>query len=209
MTCTNNVSVNKERPMKLNRTIYQKKRGQGLLEFALITPVMLLLFFGIVDFGWIIFNYSQLYNGLREATRYGSVVGFAGTAQMENCTEIRNRLATTAGFAGIKTTPNGTIKIWYDDGRALSEPVYGTTQSNVVGDCNGTRFNPNNSYACASATICPDRGAPVSLVNGDRVVIDVNVQVNFLTPFIRSLVPQGITLHLRSARSIFPDGLAS
>jgi len=187
-----------------------KKNGQGLVEFALILPVLLLLLFGIIDFGWMIFNYSQLYNAMREATRYGSVVGFVpGQSQMTNCPEIRNQIVRNAGFSGVKATTS-YINIWYDDGRAVPSNELGADQSSVVGDCNGDAFNAHSAtYVCLSAAACPDRGTPANVMNGDRITIDVNVTVQFLTPFIRMFAPQGVTMHLRNTRSIFPEGLAS
>ena len=187
-----------------------KKNGQGLVEFALILPVLLLLLFGIIDLGWMVFNYSQLYHAMREATRYGSVVGFVpGQSQMTNCPEIRNQVVRNAGFSGVRATTS-YINIWYDDGRAVPTTELGADQSNVVGDCNGDAFNPHTStYDCLSATICPDRGTPPNVMNGDRITVDVNVNLQFLTPFIRMFAPQGVNMHLRNTRSIFPEGLAS
>src|SRR5258706_3512507 len=48
----------------------KKSRGQALVEFALVLPILLLLLFGTIDFGWIMFNYVSLYNVLREGIRY-------------------------------------------------------------------------------------------------------------------------------------------
>src|SRR5258708_12517747 len=93
-----------------------KRNAQGLVEFALILPILLLVLFGIIDMGWIAFNFSQLYNGLREGTRYGSVVGFGATAQYADCVQIRKTIADLAGFSAVRACPNPTnISIWYDD----------------------------------------------------------------------------------------------
>ena len=62
--------------MSLQHRLRSKSKAQGMVEFALITPILLLLLFGVIDFGWMVFNYSQLYNALREGVRYGSVPGF-------------------------------------------------------------------------------------------------------------------------------------
>jgi hypothetical protein len=185
----------------------KKSRGQGLVEFALIVPILLLLIFGIIDFGWIMFNYSQIYNGLREATRYGSVVGFSGTSQIVDCSGIRSRLITTAQFSGIRSSD---INIWYDDGRGVADDVVGTTQSSVVGTCS-TAFTANvtTNYVCQGSPSClSNRITPLVVENGDRIVIDVNVSIHFITPFINAFAPGGIPMHLRSTRSIFPTGLA-
>lgn len=51
------------------------EKGQTLVETALMLPVLLLLLFGIVDFGRIIFTYLTLDHAGREAVRYASVQG--------------------------------------------------------------------------------------------------------------------------------------
>ena len=52
-----------------------KKKGQGLVEFALILPVLLLLLMGIIEFAYVFASYSGLFNAAREGTRYGAVYG--------------------------------------------------------------------------------------------------------------------------------------
>jgi len=50
-----------------------QSRGQGLVEFALILPILLILLLGIIEFGYVFAAYSGLFNAAREATRYGAV----------------------------------------------------------------------------------------------------------------------------------------
>lgn len=47
-------------------------RGQAILEFALITPLLLLFLFGIVDFAWVMNNKVVTVNAAREAARLGA-----------------------------------------------------------------------------------------------------------------------------------------
>lgn len=49
--------------------------GQGLVEFALVVPVLLLLILGIVDFARGIFIYSVVQDAAREGARYAIVHG--------------------------------------------------------------------------------------------------------------------------------------
>ena len=50
-----------------------KKRGQSLVEFALVLPILLLLVFAIIDFGWLLGNQLLATYGCREGARYGAV----------------------------------------------------------------------------------------------------------------------------------------
>lgn len=52
-----------------------RSRGQGLVEFALVFPVLAVLIFGIIDFGRAIFIYSVVQDAAREGARYAIVHG--------------------------------------------------------------------------------------------------------------------------------------
>lgn len=54
-------------------------RGQSLLEFALVLPILLLLFFGIIEFG-IIFSDNLI---ISQAAREGARVGVVGGSDEE------------------------------------------------------------------------------------------------------------------------------
>lgn len=56
------------------------ERGQDLVEFALVLPLLVLLFFGIIEFGRVIFTYNTLANAAREGARFGIVVPTTGGA---------------------------------------------------------------------------------------------------------------------------------
>lgn len=49
------------------------RRGQGLVEFALILPILLLVLIGMLEFGRILFIYVNVSNAAREGVRYGVV----------------------------------------------------------------------------------------------------------------------------------------
>ena len=70
----------------MNRNQITKQRGQGLLEFALIVPLLILLLAGILDLGRVTYYYSATVNSAREAARYGiifplDISGIISTAQ--------------------------------------------------------------------------------------------------------------------------------
>ncbi len=49
------------------------QRGQQLVEFALLLPLLLLLLMGIIEFGIAVFRYDTIANASREIARYGIV----------------------------------------------------------------------------------------------------------------------------------------
>jgi Flp pilus assembly pilin Flp len=51
----------------------KNENGQALVEFALITPLLILLLCGIIDFGWIFGNQLILNNAGRDTARYMAI----------------------------------------------------------------------------------------------------------------------------------------
>ncbi|MGC9399594.1 MAG: CARDB domain-containing protein [Anaerolineae bacterium] len=49
----------------------KRDKGQALIEFALILPILLLVIVGIFEFGRVVFVYANLFNAAREGVRYG------------------------------------------------------------------------------------------------------------------------------------------
>lgn len=59
----------------MNRRVRQPRnsRGQSLVEFALVLPIFLLLLFGLVDGGRLVYQHSVLSQAAREGARLASV----------------------------------------------------------------------------------------------------------------------------------------
>ena len=47
------------------------ERGAALVEFAIVLPLLLLLAFGIIEFGFLLYNKAMLTNASREGAREG------------------------------------------------------------------------------------------------------------------------------------------
>jgi hypothetical protein len=109
--------------MELNifKRIIQKIRGQGMVEFALVIPILLLLVFGIIEAGRLLFLYSAVLSSSREAARYGSAAGeLSGSLRYyADCDGIRNAAMRIGRFAGVSPTD---VSISYDHGPTSSSP---------------------------------------------------------------------------------------
>ena len=55
-----------------NSASQTSQRGQSLVETALITPLLLLMFLGVIEVGWALRGYLVLLNANREATRFAA-----------------------------------------------------------------------------------------------------------------------------------------
>jgi len=50
------------------------QRGAAVVEFAIVLPLLLLVLFGIIEFGFIMYDKHIITNASREGARYGIVV---------------------------------------------------------------------------------------------------------------------------------------
>ena len=59
----------KLRVRRRRHTARNKSRGVAIVEFALIAPLLFLLLFGIIEFGFVFNDYQSVRQGVRDATR--------------------------------------------------------------------------------------------------------------------------------------------
>ncbi|MBE9474924.1 MAG: pilus assembly protein, partial [Chloroflexi bacterium] len=97
----------------------QKNKAQGIVEFALVLPLLLILVFGIIEAGRLLFIYSAVLSSSREAARYGSAAGeITGyIPYYGDCDGIRAAAMRIGRFAGVSATD---VSISYDHGPTSS-----------------------------------------------------------------------------------------
>lgn len=61
------------RPRRFGHSQRRQARGQGLIEFALVFPLMALMLFGIFDFGRAVYAFNTIANAAREGARVAAV----------------------------------------------------------------------------------------------------------------------------------------
>lgn len=52
-----------------------RQHGQGLVEFALVVPILFLMLFGVMEGAWLMFHNHQVSNAAREGARFAVVNG--------------------------------------------------------------------------------------------------------------------------------------
>lgn len=93
-----------------------------MVEFALALPVILLLIFGVLEAGRLVFIYSSVVNASREAARFGSAFGIDsdGNLNYQNCAGIR---AAARKVTFLTTLQDSDITIQYDHGPTIPSPA--------------------------------------------------------------------------------------
>lgn len=88
------------------RTRPREDRGAAAVEFALVVPILLVVLFGIIDFGFAINRYAIVNNAAREGVREASL----------GATETEIRAAATRGMSDLGGTFTVTVGCKKPDG---------------------------------------------------------------------------------------------
>lgn len=84
--------------------------GQSAVEFALVLPIILLLFLLFIDMARLVYFHSALYNAVREGARYAVVTQFTNSTLRE--TDIQ---AIVVGYSIAVPLNSSDVSIWCDD----------------------------------------------------------------------------------------------
>jgi len=84
--------------MRSTRRIAGSDRGAAAVEFAIVLPLLLLIVFGVIDFGRVLFSQVTLTQAAREGSRL--------EALSQDDMEARTQDAAT-GLSGVRVVPVG------------------------------------------------------------------------------------------------------
>ncbi len=90
------------------------EKGQAMVEFALVLPILILLLCGIIDFSWIFSNQITANNACREAARYSAIHVNDSTTnddQADALTLVRNIAPTLPSPTVTLVTDSSSVKV--------------------------------------------------------------------------------------------------
>ncbi len=137
------------KPIKPSKHFFNNK-AQTMVEFALVFPLVLIITYGLIEFGRMLFIYTAVTGAAREGARYG-----ATAANYKNCGGIRQAAISKAFLVAPSDV---SVAISYT--HAGSTPTCGASYSGqdlVLGDRITVRVTANFS------TIIPLPGIPDSI----------------------------------------------
>ncbi len=102
--------------------------GQSLVEFALLLPVMLLMLFGVIDFGRAIFQYSTTAEGARQAGRLAVVD--------QRINPIIAQARASAIGISLDADPDG-VRVCFKDSAMSSDAQLACSNTAPATLCNG------------------------------------------------------------------------
>jgi len=108
-----------------NNVRFRCRRGQALVEFALVLPFLIILVLGIMEFGWLTKNQLTVANAVREGARTAAL----GKSTSEITTTIENQTQSVAG-----SPDNLTVTLKRDDNDASNGYSYEITLGDTTDD---------------------------------------------------------------------------
>lgn len=148
-------------------------RGQSLVEFALVLPIVLLMMIGLFDLGRIVFVNNSLSDGARHGARTAIIDPRSGTY----CADIEGAVRTA-----IRGQALATFTVTYQT-------------IDATGNVGTTRV------ICANGA--PSQALPSTATAGDRVSVQLIAEVNLITPFVAQATGQSaFTLESESAMTV-------
>jgi Flp pilus assembly protein TadG len=168
-------------PARKNLAATHSLVAQGIVEFALALPVILLILFGIMEFGRLLLFYQAITSSSREGARYGSAAGDVGgfTPHYQDCSGIRLAAKRAAVLSPLQ---DENILIAYDHGPGTTEfsnvcPPTGTVR---LGDRVTVRVTGNFQPMMMFLNL---PSYPVTSVTSRTILKDLEIEGTPPTPY--------------------------
>ncbi|HSG45183.1 MAG TPA: Ig-like domain repeat protein [Anaerolineales bacterium] len=138
--------------MKFLKKNHFTDKAQAIVEFAIVLPILLLLVYGLIETGRLLFIYSSVNNASRQAVRYGSTTGIGsnGVQRFEDCEGIREA-AQRVDF--LNAFEDGDILITYDQGDVAANTYDTCDGSGITGGSTTIDDIPENPGMRVTVTI--------------------------------------------------------
>lgn len=118
------------------RKLVRDNRGQSLVEMALVLPLLIIILFGIIEFGRVFHSYLMITHASREGARVGVVGQSNGDIEqrIQNATTLnldKLTITITPSDQGART-PGVPLTVLVDYQVELFTPILGSILPNPV-----------------------------------------------------------------------------
>lgn len=121
----------------------QRSRGQAMVEFALVAPILFLLILGTIEAGRFIFYYELLNNATREGARYAIVHGSRSACPSGPPPPGETNSCDPAGDNVKAATSNAALGLVSSGELFVADPVW-TSKGNLSNPQPGDPSTGNN-----------------------------------------------------------------
>ena len=178
--------------LKPSQRARRRRSGQSLVEFAIAFPIFMLILFGLIDGGRLVYTDATLSQAAREGARVGAVE--AGWIGLTSAGCVATPSGITAANPGAHVCPATVAAMKADIVAAVNSMVVGLgkiTTSEVDISCNTGQpddLPPSGNWTEASGgNGCVDGSGNAIATQGD--VISVRIAYSFvpITPVLSSI----------------------
>jgi len=166
-------------------------KSQGMVEFALVMPILLMVIYGIFEVGRVIADYIFISSAAREAVRYGSATGLnvtGGIPRYDDCAGIINA-AQNVDFLGV--IDDGNILISYDHG-SPSAPISGSCPppaSPKLETGDRIKVQVSGWFIPIIPGIIPWAPWDIFSQSSRTILVDIQIEGTPATPFVSTWTP--------------------
>jgi len=164
---------------------YSGQQSQALIEFALISPVLLLLLFGIIDIGRAVFYYDTMGHAAREGARTAVQ---ASDSLPTNADVLTTVLSQLAGIPASEPCPQGPISGATPPANTAWVYVTEPSPSSSI-ETNPPMNAPGGEYSAAAAGSC-------SATNPAAGNAPLQVTIRFNLVLITPVIAQATANHI-------------
>jgi len=169
----------------------QGRRGQALVEFALVLPIFLLILFGTLDVGRLVYTNSAVSQAAREGARLAAAEAAWVGLSSPGCVSGAGDIGT--GNPGAHVCPGSIAALKSDIVDAVNRMAVGLDRvTTVYISCNAGATSgdpaPTGSWTESSGgNGCTASGAPTGS-HGDLISVRIEYNYRPLTPIISSIL---------------------
>jgi Flp pilus assembly protein TadG len=130
----------------------RREEGASMVEFALVAPLLLVLLFGIIEFGLILYDQAAITNASREGARYAAMYYInpsTNTPQQHSCSDIQSYVTNYVNPILIGISPTSYT---------VSCPYVNQNDGSVVGYATQVQVSYNYNFLVF--------GGLLNLING-------------------------------------------
>ena len=167
------------------------QKSQALIEFALISPVLLLLLFGIIDIGRAVFYYDTLSHAAREGARTAVI---ASNPLPTNATVLATVTGQLIGGSVTEPCPQGPITSATPPGNTAWLYVTEPNPPSTV-EANPPMNAPGGEYAAAANGSC---SAVQPAGNNAQLQVTLRFNLILITPVISQATADHIVIRASS-----------
>ena len=163
------------------------QRSQALIEFALVSPVLLLLLFGVIDLGRAIFYYDTINHAAREGARTAIRASNALPTDTDVLTTVTSQMQ---GAPVTAPCPQGPISASTPPANAAWLYI---TEPNPPGGVESTPppNAPGGEYAATSSGSC---SAVNPAVGNDQLQVTIRFNLVLVTPIVAQVTANRIVM---------------